>query len=71
MRLEHNVRITGRSDELLIGTHFLRLQAEHHSGGKSELKRARRSSAATGGNPKESATERETVPTFVGIRVKR
>ncbi len=40
-------------------------------GGKSELYRARRSLAATGGNPKESATERETVPAMVGTRVKR
>lgn len=50
-------RVTGRAQCFqprdIIGT-----------GGKSELRRARRSSAATGGNPKESATERETVPIF-------
>ncbi len=40
-------------------------------GGKSELYRARRSLTATGGNPKESATERETVPVVAGTRVKR
>jgi hypothetical protein len=39
--------------------------------GKSELYRARRSLMRSGGNPKESATERETVPAFAGIRVKR
>jgi hypothetical protein len=40
-------------------------------GGKSELFRARRSITRSGGNPKESATERETVPAYAGIRVKR
>jgi len=38
-------------------------------GGKSELFRARRSLIATGGNPKESATERETAhPPMAGER---
>jgi len=38
-------------------------------GGKSELRRARRSSATTGGDPKESATERETThPPMAGVK---
>jgi hypothetical protein len=38
-------------------------------GGKSELYRARRSLATTGGDPKESATERETTcPPSAGVK---
>lgn len=35
-------------------------------GGKSELYRAGRSVMRSGGDPKESATERETAPTLSG-----
>ena len=44
--------------------------AQSGSGGKSELRRARRSVTRSPGNGKESAAERETTP-FDGERVKR
>jgi len=68
LRLELNVSYQKNFSPVTLRRGF---EAQSRSGGKSELSRARRSLAATGSNPKESATERETVPTFVGIRVKR
>jgi len=66
LRLELNVSYQKNFSPVTLRRGF---EAQSRSGGKSELSRARRSLAATGSNPKESATERETVyPPMAGVR---